>query len=305
MSLRTRIAVITAIVVAFILALVGMAILGNIKAQVYDGVDQVVRLKAAEIADRAAASDLPERLPITEDPEYFVEVVMGGRLISGTVGLGQSNLFPFAEQKPGQMVAFGREDLPIVEEGPYRITAYGVETPQGTVTVFVATSVSDLVETLAEETRIGAAGLFVLMLIIGFVMWQALRRAIAPMDDIRAQADAITGANLHARVPEPTRLDEIGLLARTVNRMLDRLERNDERQRRFVADAAHELRSPIASLRVQLETSKAGVGVDGREDDLLFETMRMESLVDQLLLLARADAERSWLHKAPTDLDDV
>lgn len=303
--LRTRIAATTAIVVAAILAVGGLLILASIKAQLYGSVDQVVQIRAAEIADQLAESDLPASLPLSGHTEFFVEVISGGRLVTASQGLDESNRLGLPEQPAGQVKVFGRDQLPLGEPGPYRVTAHGVETAEGTMTVFVAVSVEDLVEDIAEATRIGAIGLVALMLILGGVMWLALQRAIAPMDAIRAQADVITGANLNSRVPESRRFDEIGRLARTVNRMLGRLERSAEQQRRFVADAAHELRSPIASLRVQLETSRDGAGVRGREDDLLDETMRMETLVDHLLLLAHADADTPWLHMAITDLDDV
>ena len=136
-------------------------------------------------------------------------------------------------------------------------------------------------------------------------MWLALGRTLAPVEAIRARADDIAGHTLDQRVPEPVQHDEIGRLARTVNRMLGRLERSAERQRRFVADAAHELRSPIASLRVLLESARDKGGGQGHEGDMLAETVRMEGLVDQLLLLARADADVPWLRVSTVDLDDV
>jgi len=303
--LRTRIAATTAIVVVLILAAGGQLILMSIKDQLYGGVDQVNRIRAAEVADRLAQSEMPKTLPLSGHTEFFVEVISQGRLITASTGLKESNRFDLPEQRPGQVRMFGRKQLPLDDTGPYRIAALGVETPDGPMTVFVAVSVEDIVEDLAQATMVGAMGITILMVVLGGVMWLALRRAIAPMDAIRAQADEITGHNLSSRVPESARLDEIGLLARTVNRMLGRFERSAEQQRRFVADAAHELRSPIASLRVQLETSKDGAGSPRRDDDLLIETMRMETLVDQLLLLAHADADVPWLQLTPTDLDDV
>ena len=142
--------------------------------------------------------------------------------------------------------------------------------------------------------EIGAIGVALLVLVLATVMWLAIGRTLAPVEAIRARADAIAGHTLDQRVPEPVQHDEIGRLARTVNRMLGRLERSAERQRRFVADAAHELRSPIASLRVLLESARDRGG-GGHESDMLQETGRMEGLVDQLLLLAQADADVPWL----------
>ena len=165
------------------------------------------------------------------------------------------------------------------------------------MTVYVAVSVGPLEQTMEAAAEIGAMGVSLLVLVLGTVMWVAIGRALAPVDAIRARADAITGQNLDKRVPVPLQHDEIGRLAHTVNQMLGRLQHSSEKQRRFVADAAHELRSPIASLRVQLETARERGGSEER--DMLYETGRMEDLVDQLLVLARADADAAWLRPTP------
>lgn len=133
-------------------------------------------------------------------------------------------------------------------------------------------------------------------------------RTLRPVDAIRREADAIGGGDLDRRVPVPPRQDEIGRHATTVNAMLARLEDSARRQERFVGDAAHELRSPIASLRTQLETVRATtrpVDWDDVTGDLLDETRRMQSLTEQLLVLARADASNHDLTRVPVDLDDV
>ena len=88
----------------------------------------------------------------------------------------------------------------------------------------------------------------------------------------------------------PARDDELGALARTLNSMLDRLEAGAARQRAFVADAAHELRSPLAALRTSIEVARAhpqSYGTDELAADLEGEVLRMQALVDDLLLLAR------------------
>jgi signal transduction histidine kinase len=173
--------------------------------------------------------------------------------------------------------------------------------------VFVAVPVHDVEHAMSAATRIGAIGLSVLIGVLATVMWLAIGRALAPVNAIRTRADAISGQSLDLRVPTPPQHDEIGRLARTVNQMLGRLQTSAESQRRFAADAAHELRSPVASLRVQLETARDRdwAAERGRVGDMLHETARMEDLVDQLLLLARAGGDTSWLRLSPVDLDDV
>ncbi|MFE2542567.1 sensor histidine kinase [Actinacidiphila glaucinigra] len=134
------------------------------------------------------------------------------------------------------------------------------------------------------------AGLPVLLLVVGGATWRVTRRALAPVEGIRREMAAITASeDLSRRVPEPAARDEVALLARTTNETLTALEAAVERQRRFVADASHELRSPIASLRTQLEVGSAHphlLDVPGAVKD----TERLQHLAGDLLLLARLDA---------------
>lgn len=133
-------------------------------------------------------------------------------------------------------------------------------------------------------------GLPVLLAVVAGVTWLVTRRALRPVEGIRRELSAITASeDLRRRVPEPDSRDEIARLARTTNETLTVLEASVERQRRFVADASHELRSPIASLRTQLEVGEAHpelLDVPGAVAD----TVRLQGLATDLLLLARLDA---------------
>ncbi|MGW5371092.1 sensor histidine kinase [Streptomyces sp. NPDC004009] len=145
------------------------------------------------------------------------------------------------------------------------------------------------------------AGLPLVLLAVGAVTWLVTRRALAPVEGIRREMAAITASeDLSRRVPEPASHDEVAHLARTTNETLTALEAAVDRQRRFVADASHELRSPIASLRTQLEVGSAHpqlLDVPGAVKD----TERLQHLAADLLLLARLDAgERPG--RAPVDL---
>ncbi|MEZ5256740.1 MAG: HAMP domain-containing sensor histidine kinase [Ilumatobacteraceae bacterium] len=133
-------------------------------------------------------------------------------------------------------------------------------------------------------------------LIAGTVTWWAVRRALRPVDSIRRTMSDITATDLHRRVPEWSARDEIGELAATVNSTLARLESSTEDQRRFVADASHELRGPLAALRADLEIS---VTHPDRTEwteiapELLRDVERLQELTDDLLFLALLDARRS------------
>ncbi len=121
--------------------------------------------------------------------------------------------------------------------------------------------------------------------------------------------EAIGAEDLHRRVPEPTTADEIGRLARTMNAMLARLEDSTDRQQRFVADASHELRSPLTGIRAQLEVDLAHperADWEATERDVLDDAIRLQRLVDDLLALATADASAlDESHRAPVDLDEI
>ncbi|MFF1393453.1 sensor histidine kinase [Streptomyces sp. NPDC058287] len=177
------------------------------------------------------------------------------------------------------------------ETRDYRFASLEVKnTRQGDLTVYAGASMS------AEQSAVGTAltvmliGFPVLLGVVGAVTWLVTRRALRPVEDIRSEMSAITASqDLARRVPEPATHDEVARLARTTNETLAALETSVERQRRFVADASHELRSPIASLRTQLEVGAAHpelLDVDGAVAD----TVRLQELAAGLLLLARLDA---------------
>ena len=91
--------------------------------------------------------------------------------------------------------------------------------------------------------------------LVGVTSWYIVGRALRPVDAIRREVADITARDLSRRVPQPGTDDEIGRLAETMNEMLERLEAFTERQRRFVADASHELQSPLASSLADLEVA--------------------------------------------------
>ncbi|MEU6327817.1 HAMP domain-containing sensor histidine kinase [Streptomyces sp. NPDC047049] len=160
----------------------------------------------------------------------------------------------------------------------------------GTATVRAGAALAPEQEAVGSVRTAMLTGLPLLCVVVAGVTWLVTRRALRPVEGIRGEMAAITAStDLSRRVPVPSSQDEVGRLARTTNETLAALESSVERQRRFVADASHELRSPIASLRTQLEVGVAHpelLDVPGAVED----TVRLQRLAADLLLLARLDA---------------
>jgi signal transduction histidine kinase len=173
--------------------------------------------------------------------------------------------------------------------------------------VIVGRPLVDVLDSTRFVSRVLVVGVPVMMLIVGGVTWVVTGRVLAPVTAIRREVDEISATELHRRVPA-VRKDEIGLLARTMNRMLDRLQRSQESRQRFVSDASHELRSPIAAIRQHAEVAQThpeSTTVDELAAIVLAEDLRMQRLVDDLLLLARSDEEHTEPPRTPVDLDDL
>ena len=182
-----------------------------------------------------------------------------------------------------------------------------IETAQGTVTLVAERSLAEVDDTVANITSALLVGVPLLFALVAGLTWWIAGRALRPVEAIRAEAAAITGSTLHRRVPEPSSDDEVGRLARTMNSMLDRLEETSLRQRRFVSDASHELRSPVAAIRAQVEVAmRRGDSADWPEVGrrVLDEDERLEQAVAELLELARAE-EGAAIDPVEVDLDEI
>jgi len=148
------------------------------------------------------------------------------------------------------------------------------------------------------------AGLPVMLAVVWTVTWLAARNALRPVDAIRAEMEAITSStDLSRRVPVSPARDEVARLARATNDTLTALESAVERQRRFVADASHELRSPIATLRTELEVASAHPALLDL-DSAVNDVARLQTLASDLLLLARFEAGEE-MPMEPVALDEL
>ncbi|MFD5556671.1 ATP-binding protein [Streptomyces sp. NPDC127068] len=177
------------------------------------------------------------------------------------------------------------------ESAAYLFARIDLEAPdKGELRVYAGAPLSAERSAVDTATTAMFIGFPLLLGVVGGVTWLVTRRALRPVADIRQEMAAITASeDLRRRVPVPGTHDEIARLARTTNVTLAALESSVERQRRFVADASHELRSPIASLRTQLEVGAAHPELLDLEGAVA-DTVRLQQLAADLLLLARLDA---------------
>jgi signal transduction histidine kinase len=192
-----------------------------------------------------------------------------------------------------------------VSRYPMEMVSRDVDTDLGDLTVRAAAPVDEVrrsVDAVRRALLVGLPGIVVLVVVVA---WTLVGRALRPVEAIRSEVESITGSTIHRRVPEPGSDDEIGRLAETMNAMLARLEAAHVRQRQFVSDASHELRSPVTAIRSDLEVA-LHEGADAEwpavARDVLGEEARLEQLLDDLLTLASADEAGAAPPDTPVDL---
>ncbi|GII04822.1 sensor histidine kinase [Planobispora takensis] len=184
--------------------------------------------------------------------------------------------------------------------GAYVTATLPVDTSAGPLLVKARASLDSTHAALATLKSVLLPGIPALLLLVAVLTWLVVGRALAPVSAIRAEVADITASDLHRRVPVPRSRDEIARLAETMNRTLDRLELAVSRHKRFVADAAHEFRSPLAILRTRLELAPPGP----LSAEALTDVDRIQALTSDLLLLARLDAGEPDRHEE-VDLGQV
>lgn len=284
-SLRVRITLAAVAVTTVAVTAAGWLLVRSVEdAQVADtraAVGNYVDLVALRLQ---AGIDPPEAIAAGRAPgTVLVSVVdeQGEVVASNTQPVGPGAGHGPAVAGPGE-----------VGDGAQIATSNVVRTADATFTITATAPIDQVERNVAALTARLTIGLPALVALVGVIAWVLVGRALRPVEAMRAEAERITGSTIHHRLPEPATADEVGRLARTMNTMLDRLEASAAQRRRFVSDASHELRSPVATLRAGLEASRNKPGPDGwaaRVDGLLAEEERLETLLDDLLLLASYD----------------
>ncbi|GAA1578007.1 HAMP domain-containing sensor histidine kinase [Actinomadura kijaniata] len=290
-SVRARTTLAATAVVAVALVAVGVAVVWLLQAELTRNAAVRAEVAAREVATRIAAGTPFGGLDLPDADEQPVQVVDDdGRVRAASEGL-RDVTFPTSGEDDDDPVPSTRVVTVDGKAAEYRFAAVRAEAPDGTdVTVHAGVPLDTRREAVGTVREAMLVGLPVLLAVVAAVTWLVTRRALRPVEAIRGELAEITAAgDLARRVPVPRSRDEVARLAATTNATLAALERSVARQRDFVADASHELRSPIASLRAELEVAQAHpelLDVDGLAD----EVVRLQGLAADLLLLARLDA---------------
>jgi signal transduction histidine kinase len=317
-SVRARTTALSMLVVAAALGVCAVNLVVIVSRSLVRNVDETNLTRAEDVAARARAGVLGRIIPVSggvNDKTVFIQVVdQAGSVVASSENYLDTNAFIYVYPEEGTnnriLVQTTVHGPPIAPEKNFRVVVLTGQTPNGPANVIVATEMAQAEDTVADLRRALAYGVPGVLALAGLLVWLLVGRALRPVEVIRSQVAAITDtASLDHRVAEPPIDDEVGRLAQTMNAMLDRLQRSAERQRRFVADASHELRSPLASTRAQLEVALSHPDPavwETTAEDLLSENLRMERLVNDLLFLARNEERPAGLVGAtPLDLDDI
>lgn len=194
--------------------------------------------------------------------------------------------------------------------GGFRAYARGFNANGSTWSLVILRSLHPQRE-LLEQIRLAFAWLIPLgVLLAGIGGYFVARKSLAPVANMGAQVERISAANLHERLEVRNATDELGRLARTFNDLLDRLDQSFERQRRFISDASHELRTPISILRGEAEVALSQLSrppEEYRESLAVLheEAQRLSNIVEDLFTLTRADAGEYRLTRTDFYLDEL
>jgi signal transduction histidine kinase len=276
-------------------ALGGVLLVGALGWTLQRTVDAEAFRTADAVALLAASDALPDPLPVAGGQLRVQVVDAQGRVRAASIDADR--LVPML--RPEQLTAGGRQRLVVDGRrlgltGPVRVVTVPAGTAAEPLTVLVGKSLADVRHSLHVVRTLLLVGFPLLVAGLAVVAWRVVGATLRPVEALRSGAVEITGRAGSERLPVPAARDEIHRLAVTLNDMLDRLAAARRRQRAFLADAAHELRSPLANMRTELEVARRladRTDWPAVADDLLADAERLSRLVDDLLLLARLDEE--------------
>jgi signal transduction histidine kinase len=290
-SVRVRVALVAMLLVGGVLVVSGIVLTRTVQQRLEEENRERADQTIAYAADRLEAGVAVDSVFASSAAPGDVFMVL--RLADGTVIASQQPV-PFTipigateSAVAGSAGAKFTSEMAVPPPGAQIVTRV-VDLPQGES---VLVGVSPLDEVRASVATLVSAlswGSPVLVLLVGLIAWLLVGRALRPVEQLRATVETISRSTLEQRVDVPPSHDEVARLATTMNTMLERLQKSRDHERRFVSDASHELRSPLASIRAQLEVAGEQGGAN---EGVLADTIRLERIVGNLMELARSDED--------------
>jgi signal transduction histidine kinase len=308
-TVRSQLTLSATALVALVLVVSAFGLVAIQSRVLTHGIDEALIQRADNIERDIVREVYGVRLPNEGDPEdSFLQVLdsRGSVVAQSDNAAGLPAVVAPLRTGDGQMIETVDGVGPAV--GDFRVLSRSLDTGPGRRTLVVAKNLDDVHESVDILTASLAVAIPVVTGLLALLVWWLTGRVLRPVQAIRQEVESIGGNELHRRVPIPASEDEIARLAKTMNEMLGRVQEATERQRRFAADASHELRGPLTRLRASIEVALAHPGtvdpmVMSRE--LLSDTVELQKLVDDLLFLARSESGSLGVPGRPVDLDDL
>jgi signal transduction histidine kinase len=304
-GVRVRVTVAAVLAVACALAVSAAVVEVVLQHDRHNVLVTTAQVQAREVEALNQTLKPPLELPSSPTLQSgLVQVLSNGRVLAASHLLRSEP----ALWNPGDPVIQPFPDQSFAPSHDVRIVAEPVKVGKQSATVAVVVSLDQYDRSIMSVRRLLEVGLPILLAVVGLICWWMVGRALRRIEALRREVAEIATRPGEHRVAVPATDDEVGRLARTLNTMLDRMEQLSARERRFVADASHELRSPIANIRTAVEVAlHRPETADWRRvaGEVLTEDGRMGCLVEELLLLARSDEGHLLAASEQHDVLDV
>jgi signal transduction histidine kinase len=299
-SVRVRTTLAAVLIVGSALLSACIGLVWATRHAVTENVRDAATIYAEGLVEQLDAGVTPDGVEMSDGDELLIQILGPGREVerSSRIIAGRPAV---ADLRPGESRDLGK---PTHDD---RFLGVAVGTKDGLHTVLVARSSDVVDESTNAVTGFLLVGLPLMVVLVGATTWRLVGRTLRPVESIRREVAEISVSELHRRVPVAGGGDEVTRLAATMNQMLERLEQGQETLRRFVSDASHELRSPIAAIRQNVEVALAHpdqTTMKELAETVQAEGLRVQQLIEDLLLLARGE-EGTPAPGRPVDLDDL
>jgi signal transduction histidine kinase len=307
-TVRVRLTVLAVVTVGIGLAAGGAIVLVLVRHSLTSTAENDAHQRARDMVTVLESGGAPQVSPGVGKDQAAVQIVnRAGRVLAASAELQGEG--PLLSRWPdGDMLRARLKHPPFGDGADYTVVGLPTTMAGEPIAVYAARSLDPVAEGVEATTSALALAVPALLVVVAGTSWLLVGRALRPVEAMRGQVAAITASELDRRVREPAVQDELGRLAHTMNAMLTRLQGAHDRQRQFVGDAAHELRSPLTAILTQLE-----VGLAHPKDtdwvklarDLHREGSRLDRLTDELLALSRAEGYAPQQHLEWVDLDEL